>query len=403
MSGRPLELVEHLPKVNVRLDPAERDLLLTLETGIAVAPVVGRSGRYDLRPGSKIGAIALPDRDVVILPKIPIDRVLFMISYALNGARWHRAPVTLEREDDLVEMVIRAFTHEIRRAFARGVLQGYVTAEEALQAVRGRIRMDDQIRRRYGIAPPIEVRFDEFTEDILENQLIRAAIVRLDRLPVRSDHLRWPLRAVESQLEGVGLHEFDDKRLPSPTYTRLNERYRGAVELARLILAGSSIELAHGAVRAASFLIDMNQVFEDFLVTALRESLGFDERTLVQGGKGRQLHLDVARRIVLRPDISIWRGDRCRFVADAKYKKLEQGEFKHADLYQLTAYTIATALPGGMLIYAKGEAEPAVHEVVHLGKRLEIVGLDLAGPPEAILAQVDVVAGRIRAELGQAA
>ena len=34
----------------------------------------------------------------------------------------------------------------------------------------------------------------------------------------------------------------------------------------------------------------------------------------------------------------------------------------NADLYQLLAYATALDLPGGMLIYAEGEAEPVVHE-----------------------------------------
>ena len=58
-----------------------------------------------------------------------------------------------------------------RRAFGRGLLRGYLTEEEALHTVRGRIRFDEQIRRRYGIPLPVELRFDEFTEDILANRL----------------------------------------------------------------------------------------------------------------------------------------------------------------------------------------------------------------------------------------
>ena len=35
--------------------------------------------------------------------------------------------------------------------------------------MRGRIRFDDQIRRRFGIPLPVELRYDEFTDDILLN------------------------------------------------------------------------------------------------------------------------------------------------------------------------------------------------------------------------------------------
>lgn len=40
---------------------------------------------------------------------------------------------------------------------------------------------------------------------------------------------------------------------------------------------------------------------------------------------------------------------------------------------------------------------PAVHEIVHAGKQLEVVALDLEQEPNALLAQIDAIAGKIRA------
>ncbi len=62
----------------------------------------------------------------------------------------------------------------------------------------------------------------------------------------------------------------------------------------------------------------------------------------------------------------------------------------------MLAYVIAADLPGGLLIYAAGEQLPAVHTIRHSGKTVEIIALDLAEPPEAILEQIDGIAKRIR-------
>ena len=70
----------------------------------------------------------------------------------------------------LPDALALALVSAARRAFSRGLLHGYRTEEEALQTVRGRIRFDDQIRRRFGVPLPVEVRYDEFTDDILANQ-----------------------------------------------------------------------------------------------------------------------------------------------------------------------------------------------------------------------------------------
>ena len=74
----------------------------------------------------------------------------------------------------------------------------------------------------------------------------------------------------------------------------------------------------------------------------------------------RPLSLDEESLIGLEPDFTWWRGGECLWVGDAKYKNLEgPGARKPSDLYQMLAYATALDLPGGTLIYAKGEADSA--------------------------------------------
>ena len=111
------------------------------------------------------------------------------------------------------------------------------------------------------------------------------------------------------------------------------------------------------------------------------------------------LCLDESRRVGLEPDLSWWRGGRCRFVGDVKYKRVNVAGIKHPDLYQLLAYVTAADLPAGMLIYAAGEGSPARHCVRHAGKKIVVESLGLAGPPSDILRQIDRLAG-IACDLG---
>ena len=387
---RNLTLKEYQTRPGVELSVEERDFLR--DNKIDVAPTEGVQGRYDLTPGSWLGALSTGSLAVEIRPKIPLDRVMFLISYALDPKKWRDTGFDFAVEDLLVEAVVPGFMRQVRRAFRRGVLQGYRVEEDALATVRGRIRFDDQIRRRFGIAPPIEVRYDEFTEDIDPNRLIKAAIRRLRRMRLRSPSMRNLLREFDGALASVSAVEYHRAKLPAITWTPLNAHYRPAIELAKLILQSCSLELRHGQVRSTSFLVDMNQVFEDFVVTALRETLGVTRHTLRQGVS---LHLDKAREIDVRPDLSWWEAGQYLFVGDVKYKRLQASGIKHADLYQLLSYTIAADLPRGLLIYAAEERERGVHEIVHVGKELTITTLDLEGAPDDILGQVGQLAERI--------
>jgi 5-methylcytosine-specific restriction enzyme subunit McrC len=81
-------------------------------------------------------------------------------------------------------------------------------------------------------------------------------------------------------------------------------------------------------------------------------------------------------------------------VGDAKYIELEQ--WPHANLYQLLACCIALGLPRGLLIYAS--LRPLeVHRVRRAGTELEIVGIDMSQPAEALVEQARSAARRLLA------
>ena len=79
-----------------------------------------------------------------------------------------------------------------------------------------------------------------------------------------------------------------------------------------------------------------------------------------------------------------------------KYKRLHLNSYPNADLYQLLAYTVATGLPSGLLVYAAGEDAPEVHEVANAGIRLQTMAVELDKPPEQVLAQIGALAQRMQ-------
>ncbi len=405
---RNLDLREWAPTEEpVRLSVRERDQLKRFLGSIEPAP--GTSDAYYLRPGSTIGALEIGNLSVSIEPKLSIGRVLHLASYAMGAIDFREERFDYVRQPTLVEALVPALTRAARRAFARGLLHGYRTEEEALQTVRGRIRVAEQLRRRFGVPLPVEVRYDDFTDDVLANQLVKAAADRLGKLRIRSPGSRLDLAWVAATLDNVSLVEFPTNAVPEVKFDRLNEHYREVVTLARLVLRHTSIETGRGRVRANGFLMDMNVVFQEFVTRALREALGVSERAFRSDRRLPAIHLDTAEQVHLKPDLSWWGGSTCTFVGDAKYKRIEHKTAPNADLYQLLAYTTALDLPGGLLIYARGEADDVVHRVRHAGKQLEVATLDLSGSIDSLRDEIGKLAERVRAlhrsalELRQAA
>ena len=277
------------------------------------------------------------------------------------------------------------------------MLRGYVSVDERRPNLRGRIRFADQLAQLPGMALPLEVTYDDFTEDIIENRMLVTAaevLLRLRRIPASAQSRLLRTRVTLDAVTRIATSG-DVRRL---AVTRLNARYAPALALAELIVRRRSITAHVGDVGASAFLFDLNEVFESFLTTALTESLRD------HGGKVRpQLrdHLDEGGDLEVKPDITWWRNGRCIAVVDAKYKSVSRGgSIPNADAYQMLAYCIAFGIPRGFLVYAKDENEQArSYTIRRHGYVVDVRVVDVEAEPDAVLAQVADIAAAIQGDI----
>ena len=394
---REIDLAEYQRSGPHTLSVPERDALSDAVPSLSFTTARGKTDSYYLTPGSTVGAIEIGDLSVRVEPKISITQLLSLACYAIGKIKFPPSDFNFPDAYALPDVLALALARAARSAFSRGLLHGYLTQEEALHTVRGRIRFDDQIRRRFGVSLPIEVRYDDFTADIMANRLVKAAARRLGRMPLRSPDARRNLGWVAGVLDNVSLVDFPRNDVPKVPFDRLNEHYRNVVELSRLVLQQNAFESRRGDVRASGFLMDMNKVFQEFLTVALREALDLSERAF---GESRVDSLDEDNRVHLEPDL-VWReGGRCVFVGDAKYKRVRDERVPNADLYQLLAYVTALDLPGGLLVYAKDDEDPETrgmtYDIRNTNKRLKVAVLDLSGTLEDVLGRVKNLASKAR-------
>jgi 5-methylcytosine-specific restriction enzyme subunit McrC len=376
------------------LDEAELphdEALALAATGAVEVLRTADPGHWTLRAAQYVGAVRAGETELRVRPKVPVERLLYLLGYARDPRGWRDDDVRLAGVDELVPGMAVSFAALAHRALQQGVLQGYEEREESLLLLRGRLREGEQVRRRIGLALPLEVRYDEFTVDIAENRLLLGAARRLLTLPGIPAKARGSLVHLTAQLRDVRAPVAGEPR-PVVRATRLNARYQSALRLAELVLRGRSVELLAGGVRASGFLFDMNRVFEDWLTAALTAALS------AHGGVVRPQHrtwLDEAGLIPVRPDVTWWRHGHCAAVVDAKYKALRLADAPNADLYQMLAYCKVLGLAHGHLVYATGDEPRRTHVVRNSGVELRVHTIDLAGPVPALRTQVERLAEQI--------
>jgi 5-methylcytosine-specific restriction enzyme subunit McrC len=394
---RPLTLQEW-KTTKVDLSAAELRDLQSCDAGLLIQPV--GATEYAIQATSIVGAISTPTLHLVIRPKFDIDQ-LFHLLGRTHRINYLREAANIAEHPALSEGFIALFANMVRTRLRRGLLKSYVSIDESLHVIRGRLRTADQLRRRFGLPLPAEVRYDDYTEDTPENRLIKAAARRLARLRPGSRILRARLAEILGSMALVRDVRYSSNALPRFRYTRLNEHYRPILELSALILRNVAVEIRPGAREIRALLFDMNQIFEDFIFESLRRRLPLSALAGDRWVQGEGLRLD--REGVLRPepDLSWWRGKRCLCVGDAKYKVTKEGRL--ADIYQLLAYCTASSLNEGLLIYAEQPAGPAQHRIVSGGQLLRVQAVNIEAPIPDIERRCDELAALIAQSVSRAA
>jgi 5-methylcytosine-specific restriction enzyme subunit McrC len=242
---------------------------------------------------------------------------------------------------------------------------------------------------------PLEVAYDDFTVDIPENRILRAAVRLMMQVPRLTNDVRWRLAHLDSKLDGVSELRFGAP-LPVWAESRLNQRYVPALRLAEIILRNMSAEAGRGRYSVASFVVNMAAVFEDFLTTALQEALDmYPGETVGQhpafldeaGVSGR-----TGDRVRMLVDIVHSVGGTPAMVFDAKYKAASpSGAYPNADHYQMLAYCTALQVSRAWLIYA-GPGKPRLRRIRNTEIAVVEFPIDLSQAPEDLLDRVKFLA-----------
>ncbi|MFD5091001.1 McrC family protein [Amycolatopsis thailandensis] len=388
---RTLHFREYRERRDVPLTPAEVTVLRTTFKCLVTRTDNG-NGQYDVRAQDRVGMAMVGDTAIVVAPKLPIARVLFLITHAVDPAWTNEA--RLDSAESLTDAMAAVFTHMCDQAVRTGLLRGYRDHHERLHTVRGRIDFAEQLRGSPGRDLPLAVTYQSHDEDIPENQLLRTALDLLAQIPITSHQVRRSLARLRRTFESVTPVSRAPRSLPLVQWTRLNEHYKPAVELARLILIGTEPELGPGTITTPGFAIRMTDVFEKFVRTTTRRALGLSEQDFPAGSDSQALHLDQRRILHVQPDLSRWVDGHCRFVGELKYR-LDTGRGTAQHLYQTLAYATAANLPDATLIYADGPHSGTTHLLPTAGIRIHVRHLDLNVEVGQLLDQIDALAHHI--------
>jgi 5-methylcytosine-specific restriction enzyme subunit McrC len=344
---RTLRLTEYQDRV-CDLKQADAEYVLSqLAPKISIRRRV-QDGLFILNPNQFVGVVTLPSgRRLEIYPKVPVRNLFYMLAVA-----WRLPPPFKEqlaqfaRLDDILEFIVSFFADLVGQRLKEGLYRSYVEREDNLAAVRGRIRFAEDVRRNFVLRHRTYCRYDEFTWDIPENQIIRQVIHLLSGWGFERE-LQRRLYGLDASLSEITPVVLSPRVIDRFQYNRLNEDYRQIHRFCALFLDGASLSEESGPFDFQTFLVDMSRLFEEFVTQTLRERA--PDQILVDAQV--PLYLGHGHKVLMRPDIVVGRESSVVLVADCKYKRLGPSEFNNHDMYQMLAYCTATRVRQGVLIY----------------------------------------------------
>lgn len=366
-----LHLSEHTRSQPVSLT-LEQQAVLSKDFQALFEPAA--EGRVFVTPRDRVGIVTVGDLQISVRPKFPIRRLLQMLAEAADPYRWLDLDVSSIAETSLHDAVAALFARSCLQTFQRGVLRSYHREQQNLAYVRGRIRIQQYLQAPQPV--PIPVTADLFDDDVLENQVLRAALTYLRSLPGLSPSTRSEvLRALRTVDHVQPLRE-PLRALRGLAWTRQNFHYRSILTLAELILAGGSLSDGASSISHSGFVIDMPRMVEQWVRSQLRTAWGLSPAQM-RDSWGGQLWLDGAHRVELIPDLAVRSAGEWQFVGDVKYKALRSDGAHRDDVYQMLAYLTGTGLQEGVLIYVGIDGPNETLVLPQNRQRIQVVSINL--------------------------
>lgn len=333
--------------------------------------------RYGITPLGWVGFIPITAELALSLrPKCPIHNLFRMLEYAYDLGSFtesghFRCDSIHEFFDRLAALLIGQVSHRI----LRGLYRTYISYQEPLALVRGRILFASALGRPGDVR--LECEYEEQTVDVPENQILLWTLHQIGRSGLCSEETRRRVHQTCRAFSGaVTLRPFTGIDCQGWTYNRLNEDYRPLHALCRFFLDQLGPTFQSGSRSMVPFLIDMNRLFERFVANWLRSHLPSHMGLETQ----EKLTLDSTGRMNAYIDLVLYdkTTGQARCVLDTKYKLPEH--IANADIYQVGYYAEAKRCREGVLIYPQNP--PMELEARPGGVRVRALAFDLSGDLE---------------------
>ncbi|NUY01692.1 5-methylcytosine restriction system specificity protein McrC [Paraburkholderia youngii] len=332
---------------------------------------------------------------------IPIRNLYHLLCYAWNALHFDwvidAGKIQGENVENLLAMML---INGLQPLVRRGLHKQYATRDDELRTLRGRIDYGTSLKRALFERGLIACSYDELSEDVLPNQVIKQTAKNLLQCESIDGMLRASLRKLLPKLSGVSPITLSEPTLNAAAHACMDPLSRFLINVSYLAYHSLVPEQGGNRFRALEFIRDekrMWRLFQNFVFNYLRlEAGGFKvNRATIKWDVESGSDTDLLPR--MNTDVTLIGKDR-HLIIEIKYTKtlfqtyFEKSSLRSEHLYQVLTYLEQQAaantlenrpVPEAILLYPAATHRIDARYRIK-GRQLRVMTLDLAQPWEGI-------------------
>jgi 5-methylcytosine-specific restriction enzyme subunit McrC len=318
-------------------------------------------GNRRIKFSNYVGVIQVNNLTIEILPKADLEE------NANSKAKWHSALIKMLHECKLIrlnsitnanlklkscsllDLYLDAYISEVEQLVKQGLKKSYTLHSENSEKIKGRICFNKNIRLNLVRRDRFYIEYSKYSKNCILNQILLKALKIISGLTSNAGfHLR--INRMLTEFDTITETKISQQHFDKIVFERNTERYRSAIELARLIILKYSPDLKGGNENVLAILFDMNKLFENYIYRQLKK-LEFTPG--ISSMKVReQLRKPFWETRGIKPDILISLPDR-EIVIDTKWKINTENMPSDSDLKQMFVYNLYYDSELSILLYPK--------------------------------------------------
>ena len=243
---------------------------------------------------------------------------------------------------NLYEIFINMYLQEIRRLIKIGLKSDYIFKEDNLNYYKGKLLTSQHFKMNLVHKERFYVAYDEFNPNRVENKLIKATLLKLQKLTTSAENSK-KIRQLLVFFEMIDasmnyIADFSKVRI-----NRSNKDYETIMQWSKVFLLNKSFTTFSGSNNSRALLFPMEKVYESYVAKYLKKILEKDGWDVSSQDRGYYLFIEPRLQFALIPDIICKHGKRT-IIMDTKWKKLINNErinygISQSDMYQMYAYS----------------------------------------------------------------